>query len=467
MMDKRCINHNSIQVKELSEELGLKPIIVAAKIAVWQDKNNTYDFPSANDLVEGINYSLKAIDILLSDKAKQIFDKGNKNGWDLNKILTELAIPKEQKALLLDLSNNIYNVWHASDKPIDKFIKENVNNYFVKTKGGSPRAVFFTANKAPQESFLSKREYHKQFSVKMENPFIADYSNNPHGEFNGKNREQVVKEALENGHDGVIWKNIYDNGFIGDVYISLNADNINSDLREQLALELVNKYGYSVEVKTTITSHYNNIHDDEVEDIISPDSKAGSKNENTSYYSNLTVPGGTNYTENEISTPLITPSIKGHAQFATDKGIGWFRSDDMVLNGNYENKEEQDFLQAMIEESPIFAEGAIISKTRRILEVQSDLFQKGRDKEDLILKQKEDSLYTGIKQETTQELYKEAKNKGKEVFAYHDYYYLYNNKYYSYSSINNKYYVSENNSKINTSENQFLQLLKSNIIFTF
>jgi len=48
----------------------------------------------------------------------------------------------------------------------------------------------------------------------------------------------------------------------------------------------------------------------------------------TSHYSNLTVPGGINYTENEIATPAITPSIKGHAQFATDKGIGWFRSDD-------------------------------------------------------------------------------------------------------------------------------------------
>jgi hypothetical protein len=48
----------------------------------------------------------------------------------------------------------------------------------------------------------------------------------------------------------------------------------------------------------------------------------------SSYYSNLTVPGGTNYTENEIATPGITPAIKGHAAFATDKGIGWFRSDD-------------------------------------------------------------------------------------------------------------------------------------------
>ena len=52
---------------------------------------------------DGINYSLKAVDILLSDKAKQIFEKGKKANWDLNKILTELQIPKEQKQLILDL----------------------------------------------------------------------------------------------------------------------------------------------------------------------------------------------------------------------------------------------------------------------------------------------------------------------------------------------------------------------------
>lgn len=51
---------------------------------------------------------------------------------------------------------------------------------------------------------------------------------------------------------------------------------------------------------------------------------------NTQYYSNLTVPGGTNYTENEIATPAITPSIKGHAQFSTDKGIGWGRWDEKI-----------------------------------------------------------------------------------------------------------------------------------------
>ena len=52
-----------------------------------------------------VEYGLKAIEILNSDKAKQVFDKGNKNGWDLNKILTELQVPKEQKQLI----ENIYN----------------------------------------------------------------------------------------------------------------------------------------------------------------------------------------------------------------------------------------------------------------------------------------------------------------------------------------------------------------------
>lgn len=135
---------------------------------------------------------------------------------------------------------------------------------------------------------------------------------------------------------------------------------------------------------------------------------------NSEAYSNLTVPGGTNYTENEIATPAITPSIKGHAQFATDKGIGWFRSDDKgtgteiikninnlpdsftgkdglfyfrdgnrwmteTENGTLTSKGETDVVNAWNK-----AQEGSPTKTRRILEVQSDLFQKGRDSELLV-----------------------------------------------------------------------------------
>ena len=113
------------------------------------------------------------------------------------------------------------------------------------------------------------------------------------------------------------------------------------------------------------------------------------------HYSNLTVAGGTNYTENEISTPLITPSIKGHAQFSTDNGIGWFRSDEQVEGGKY--YEGGVFEGEMIGAT---TEGGTPTKTRRILELQSDLFQKGRDKNQLVDKlriniNKGDVIYNG------------------------------------------------------------------------
>lgn len=118
------------------------------------------------------------------------------------------------------------------------------------------------------------------------------------------------------------------------------------------------------------------------------------KEKPTQYYSNLTVPGGTNYTENEIATPGITPSIKGHAQFSTDNGIGWFRSDDKSSFSDDFSKMSNKEIEKLAQEAQMsidellqarnYRPGAIPSKTRRILEVQSDLFQKGRDKEDLI-----------------------------------------------------------------------------------
>lgn len=51
-----------------------------------------------------VSYQLKSIEILSSQKADEIFRKGDKNGWSIDKILTELQIPKEQKQLLLSFN---------------------------------------------------------------------------------------------------------------------------------------------------------------------------------------------------------------------------------------------------------------------------------------------------------------------------------------------------------------------------
>lgn len=162
--------------------------------------------------------------------------------------------------------------------------------------------------------------------------------------------------------------------------------------------------------------------------------------EPTRYYSNLTVPGGTNYTENEIATPAITPSIKGHAQFATDQGIGWFRSDDKAERISFETTD--DYGRDVVEYRDVSEK-----KERRILEVQSDLFQKGRDRENL-------TKDTNVPSDLFEELYIESQTRGwtKEQFEKEK------------AKLIKEYGLKD---KVK-SENQFLQLLnKDNNWVTF
>lgn len=241
-----------------------------------------------------VNFELKAINILSSDKAKQVFDKGAKNNWALDKILSELQVPKEQVDLIKSLS---------------------------------------TSN------------------------------------------------------------------------------------REEILINLAANYSYTIEINTAKATY--NIEPEESEFYTDNGTISQQKGQNTQYYSNLTVPGGTNYTENEIATPAIIPSIKGHAQFSTDSGIGWFRSDDKMktevsdvlewgvhkegtdsnTDGYFNTKEEAEEFGKIngLNVYPITSiteyAGIIDNKTRRILEVQSDLFQKGRNNDNLfLLKGKQDTL---------------------------------------------------------------------------
>jgi hypothetical protein len=306
--------------------------------AKQQEPNGLNRFPTVGDVqTQGeVNYTLKVVDILNSNKAKQVFDKGIKNNWTLNKVLDEI--------------------------------------------GG----------------FGNRTGYKNLFTEEQ-----------------------------------------------------LNSNVKNLD-REQLALDIASNYSYTIEINTAKTKgltnwriipgpggeganwavEWTNNQDGDLE-LFDTEQEARNfiknkqtVNENTQYYSNLTVPGGTNYTENEIYTPLITPSIKGHAQFSTDNGIGWFRSDDKSHFNNIKpieikdskgnsyffkpNRERTTFqwvkqdgsefkgelrdAQELPESVKAQLRGKydetlfeIPSKTRRILEVQSDLFQKGRDKDMLIV----------------------------------------------------------------------------------
>jgi len=297
--------------------------------------------PEREPLAENaVDAGTKSIDILQSAKAIEVFAKGEKNKWTLDRILTELQIPKEQIELLKQ--------YDITDR--EELITNMLADY-------SYAIEINTAKEKP------KNEYGTSYYIKD-------------GYFYQKNEEGFFKQ-LEGKDNPLI--------------------------------------------------------------PISKSEYEENQGSNTQHYANLTVPGGTNYTENEIATPAITPSITGHAQFATENGIGWFRSDeawydkDLIPDPNYKDM--------------FIMKG---SKTRRILEVQSDLFQKGRDKENLINTIEKNSA-------SSEETFKDSK-------GYTYYYSEINNNYFKgirgeYINLTKEEYLRAKKNGTEIKQNQFLQLL--------
>jgi len=369
-----CVNKALPEFKELAKESGINEAILAAKVSVWQSENGLDKFPTRFDLDNkhnnDVNYTLSAISILSTNKAEQVFTKGKKNGWDLNKVLTELNIPKEQKKIILD----------SGLSTIDEIL------------------VSLLAN----------------------NSFVVE--------------------------------------------VNITKDKVSTDKTGMQPWEL-DEYGNT---------------NDAIE-------------KNTQHYSNLSVSGGTNYTENEISTPAIIPSIKGHAQFSTDNGIGWFRSDEQGVDKFFDEVEDRKgvsfgyWLKSMkgirndIELDKAYfneqykkefgeyvTQGKKISKvtkTRRILELQSDLFQKGRDKKELtkdaILKEEIKELKDIIKNPDN---YKSIEGDRNEETGESFFFEVIMNSKGQYMSLDNwKKYLKRKELELNNilinEQNQFLQFL--------
>lgn len=110
-----CTNISNQQIQDWAIEFNKTPEYIGGIVSLWQESNNKLDeFPSklwmeeqikSSNKENEVNFSLKSVDILSSPKADEIFRKGDKNGWSIDKILTELQVPKEQKEIV----KNIYN----------------------------------------------------------------------------------------------------------------------------------------------------------------------------------------------------------------------------------------------------------------------------------------------------------------------------------------------------------------------
>ena len=254
-----------------------------------------------------IRYTLKSVEVLQSDKAKEIFNKGRKNNWTLDKILSELQIPKEQKELIKQIEQDFVQKQFAIYNEPVQYALELASKYSFSVE-------INTAKESRLKNNLMDR---------LPNSFMDDFGND----------YKVDYSETEEGYDY----------FKNDIKIT--------------RLEYENAYK----------------------------AEQGTSNEdnNTQHYSNLTVPGGIAYTENEIATPLIIPSIKGHAQFSTDNGIGWFRSDEQTNNS--ENQTENLLNEAINGNNKVYSELANVLKnhynlhksvTTKIVDFLKDFFGK-------------------------------------------------------------------------------------------
>ena len=228
-----------------------------------------------------INYQLKAIEILNSDKAKQVFDKGRKNNWTLNKVLDEIGGFGNRTGY-----KNLF-----TEEQLSSNVK-NLDREQLSLDIASDYSYTVEINTA-------KTNYEQ---TKSSNPFEAQYNFLPISEEEFKEKINIAKEnGVEINRE--------------DRIISFTLDNID--------------YQYV---------------DGEFEAWDKNKEKI-KKGENTQYYSNLTVPGGTNgsYREQNFETPLIKVP-KSHAQFNTENTIGFSRNDDRQV---YVEKDINSLLEIM------------------------------------------------------------------------------------------------------------------------
>ena len=316
----------------------------------------------------------------------------------------------------------------SAPKDIDEYIQKNAPTI------NKPISELFSYNRLEQveeESTLFNQELFEKIQQKLQqlypeikltitnNP-IWEHSDNVLNQEDFNNKVQyrfksvnVILNSLdkikswENNKsisEDTLWDKIQQLG-IPKEQISLLKKSEGKTVEDKL-VSFATNYSYAIEISTSMYDADNTV--DYIDDRGNYQFLSGYLP--TQHYSNLTVPGGTNYTENKIETPQIIPSIQGHAKWVksdgTDKGIGWFRSDDKIrltpvkmgtiteakstydegdieqmMEGGFSREEAIEHLEELFKTGvkTVFSNvGELDGKTRRILEVQSDWGQKQR-----------------------------------------------------------------------------------------
>ena len=544
-----CVNRSSKEFQALTEQSNINPIILAAKVSLWQEENGLDKFPTIEDIARSnvVNQTLKSVDILsnLTNKQKQEWNKWEKNNITSEQLVDRLQIPKEQKQIVLESLQNNKTPEQVTLDIVSKYghtieintAKENLK-LIVKQESitkeifdsievepifdGDPESYSYI-KEIPEAiyyaTFNSEGEEYYTKSIKGEQYNNSTYYSNltvPGGTNYSENEIAIPDQLITETPKGIETKQGVDFVFEQNTELasigtqeqySQYLDTIfpNSKVKDIVYHgttneKLISFETYTNEIIPNIVHFSKNIKDAEffsegikvISAIINHNNPVISKEDfdNTSEenYNKLLeqgtfigagfehvvrdkskihilgskqdIEGFRKFIKNNTTTKTkkgIVPSIKGHAQFSTDNGIGWFRSDDKIITEKSVNKTAMDAFELEDEEESFIFKKVGVSKTRRILEVQSDLFQKGRDKTDLISK------------EESEDGYERGFTRGNKKYSFDtytdEYWYVENNKS---TFISKEEYEKAKSIRIDSKENKFLQLLnKDNNWVTF
>jgi hypothetical protein len=147
-----CINHNHVEVKELSEKLGLHKAVLASKIAVWQEQTGNMDrFPTSDELTP-----------ITSDSDN--LSNENESDGDLF-----YALKDKPKIPVTDGKSLIYNInqFFAKSSAQRTVISEHEGSYYVK-RGYAPNRTSDVSEQA--ENWRKLQKFNREFESIFEEP---------------------------------------------------------------------------------------------------------------------------------------------------------------------------------------------------------------------------------------------------------------------------------------------------------
>ncbi len=184
-----CVNRSSKEFQTLAETTNINPIILAAKVSLWQEKNGLDNFPAVEDLVKTI---LSPVDQLgVRKNSPNPFETVNSGSSKGLKLAKALGLNTEGNKITLELSDSQKQYF------TDYFNKANKKAYPMDTNDGfvidiGPNFYVLRREKGTKDIVLWVDTDSGLYKVKLDHLFL-----NENKAEKGLFKEEVKKKNRE------------------------------------------------------------------------------------------------------------------------------------------------------------------------------------------------------------------------------------------------------------------------------